>query len=76
MAKVYSCTCCGSTVTCPYFFNGGVYGYTCIKKVNPSAKKIKDKGLQFHYDNIVNSVYGTNDGVLTRITLKGEPLDS
>jgi hypothetical protein len=43
MGKVYSCTCCGSDVTVPYFYNKGVYGYTCIRKVNPNAKKTKAK---------------------------------
>lgn len=44
MAKLnqtFNCTCCGSVVTAPYFHGNGVYGWTCIKKVNPSAKKNK-----------------------------------
>ena len=40
---MFNCSCCGTDVTSPYFFNGGVYGYTCIKKVNPNAKKNKAK---------------------------------
>ena len=40
---MFNCSCCGTEVTSPYFFNGGVYGYTCIKKVNPKAKKNKGK---------------------------------
>ena len=40
---MFNCSCCGTEVTSPYFFNGGVYGYTCIKKVNPNAKKNKPK---------------------------------
>lgn len=41
MAKVYQCACCSSDVTAPYFFEGKVYGYTCIKKVAPAAKRTK-----------------------------------
>lgn len=40
---MFNCSCCGTEVTSPYFFNGGVYGYTCIKKVNPKAKRNKGK---------------------------------
>ena len=40
---MFNCSCCGTEVTSPYFFSGGVYGYTCIKKVNPNAKKNKPK---------------------------------
>lgn len=43
MAKVYSCSCCGSDVTVPYFHGKGVYGYTCIRKVNPNARRTKAK---------------------------------
>jgi len=37
------CTACGELLTKPYFYNGGAYGYTCIKKVNPNFKKSKQK---------------------------------
>lgn len=37
--KIFKCTCCNEEVTVPYFYKDGVYGYTCIKKVNPTAKK-------------------------------------
>lgn len=40
---MFNCSCCGTEVTSPYFYNGGVYGWTCIKKVNPNAKKNKPK---------------------------------
>lgn len=33
-----TCVCCGSSLTMPQFHNGKPYGYTCIKKVNPSHK--------------------------------------
>ena len=52
MAKVFSCACCGSDVTAPYFHKGMVYGYTCIKKVNPSTKKAKDSGLWVSVDSV------------------------
>ena len=41
--KMFNCSCCGSDVSSPYFFEGGVYGYTCIKKVNPKVKRNKGK---------------------------------
>lgn len=53
MSKVYSCSCCGSDVTVPYFFKGGVYGYTCIKKVDPKAKRTKDNGLWIAYQELI-----------------------
>lgn len=28
------CHCCQAELTAPQFFNGNVYGYTCIKKVS------------------------------------------
>ena len=40
---MFNCSCCGTDVSIPYFFEGGVYGYTCIKKVNPKAKRNKGK---------------------------------
>ena len=40
---MFNCTCCGTEVTAPYFYKGGVYGWTCIKKVNPNARRNKPK---------------------------------
>ena len=40
---MFNCSCCGTEVNSPYFYNGGVYGYTCIKKVNPLVVKRKGK---------------------------------
>lgn len=37
------CHLCGEIITCTYQFNGNVYGYTCITKVNPGTKKSKNK---------------------------------
>lgn len=35
------CTCCQAEITCPQFFNGNPYGYTCIKRVDPALKRKK-----------------------------------
>ena len=40
---ILKCFCCGADVTMPQFFNGEVYGYTCILKVNPTQKQVKTK---------------------------------
>lgn len=50
--KVYQCFCCGSEVTAPQFYKGKVYGWTCIKKVDPSAKRSKDNGLWVKFDSV------------------------
>lgn len=55
-AKPYTCACCQSDVTVPYFHKGAVYGYTCIKKVDPSVKKTKDAGLWVAVDSVSVSV--------------------
>ena len=36
---VLHCTCCGSEVTAPCFYNEEVYGYSCVKKVAGSGVK-------------------------------------
>lgn len=41
--KPFECALCGAGVSSPYFFNGDVYGWSCIKVVNPSQKKYKNK---------------------------------
>lgn len=38
-----TCHRCGEHLTAPYFHQGHAYGWTCIKIVNPCAKKKKDK---------------------------------
>lgn len=38
-----TCACCNADLTCPQFFNGKVYGYTCILKVNPQQKRVKNQ---------------------------------
>lgn len=39
------CACCGSDITAPQFYNGQMYGYTCITKVAPKQKKNKAADL-------------------------------
>lgn len=39
----FTCDLCGEEVTCPYFHDGKVYGYTCITKVKPGANRKKEK---------------------------------
>ena len=43
--KIIGCTCvlCGESLTAPIVFKGKTYGWTCITKINPSAKKPKKK---------------------------------
>lgn len=35
------CTCCQAELTAPQFHDGKPYGWTCIKKVDPSFKQTK-----------------------------------
>lgn len=41
--KPFECAHCGAGVSAPYFHEGNVYGWTCIKFVNPKAKRYKNK---------------------------------
>lgn len=41
--KPFECAHCGAGVSAPYFYKGDVYGWTCIKFVNPKAKRYKNK---------------------------------
>lgn len=41
--KPFECAHCGAGVSAPYFHEGDVYGWTCIKFVNPKAKRYKNK---------------------------------
>lgn len=38
---ICNCTLCGESLTKPIFYKGNPYGWTCITKVNPTAKKPK-----------------------------------
>lgn len=55
---ICKCNRCGEDLTAPYFFKGKPYGWTCIKIVNPGARKPKVK------DNWVKaeSVYTVLEG--------------
>lgn len=37
------CNRCGEEITAPYWHDGKPYGWSCIRIVNPKAKKNKDK---------------------------------
>ena len=41
MTTSIRCTCCQAELTAPQFYNGNVYGMTCIKKVDPAQKVSK-----------------------------------
>lgn len=41
MSNSIRCTCCQALLTAPQFHNGYAYGWTCIKKVDPSFKQTK-----------------------------------
>ena len=41
MSSSIRCTCCQAELTAPPFYNGNVYGMTCIKKVDPAQKVSK-----------------------------------
>lgn len=66
-----SCALCGEKLTAPIFFNGKIYGWSCIKKVNPTAKKSKthfvvaDRFITTEHENgniSIDAVYqGTNN---------------
>lgn len=43
-----NCARCGEEITSPYFFEGKAFGYTCIKIVNPLARK-KKGGVKEHW---------------------------
>ena len=68
---VFICTCCGSEVTVPYFFGNGVYGWSCIKKVNPAAKKrarnilVKADKIEWVGNNVIAHLYGKRLNVTT-----------
>lgn len=50
-----TCACCGTDITAPQFYNNKAYGYTCILKVNPDAKRSKkDNGLWLDAEITIN----------------------
>lgn len=50
------CARCGENLTAPIEYNGGLYGWTCIKIVNPLAKKPKHKQLWVLADSYTDEV--------------------
>jgi len=36
------CSLCGEELTAPQVYNGLMYGYTCVKRINPNYKKPKN----------------------------------
>lgn len=74
------CALCGEIVTAPVFFQGKIYGWSCIKKVNPTAKKVKSHYViadsftteefpatesQWAYTSIKAKYQGTNNNPVT-----------
>ena len=56
-ATKFTCELCGEELTCPQIYDGKIYGWSCIKKVNPNAKKAKDKSVwvvadDFEYERL------------------------
>lgn len=43
---MFTCSRCGELVTCPYFYQGGVYGYTCIDIVTGGKRRKHSLKLQ------------------------------
>lgn len=56
-----TCACCGADITAPQFYRGKAYGYTCIKKIDPTAKQVKDNGLWIKADSVefIDDIYVT-----------------
>ena len=46
MGFIMLCSCCGREITAPYFKDGLVYGYSCIKKQYPNTTKHKVKPMR------------------------------
>ena len=58
------CVLCGEELTAPIEYKGAFYGWSCIKRVNPSAKKTKVKSIWVKADsfeiNEIESVSNTH----------------
>lgn len=51
------CECCGSDITAPQFYNGKMYGYTCITKVAPRQKRNSAKDLiVIPFEHVENNI--------------------
>lgn len=51
----------------PYFYNGGVYGWSCIKRVNPYAKRNKLKCVEVVVDKVTIDDGRTRGNAYVRI---------
>lgn len=75
MSKIFTCSCCGADVTSPQFFQGKVYGWTCIKRANPAAKQVKTEWLKIEGGKVTiaseQSMYAIVKGV-TESIIKGQ----
>jgi hypothetical protein len=52
---ICNCTLCGEALTKPIFYKGNPYGWTCITKVNPGAKKPK-KNANYVKGNVLEII--------------------
>jgi len=43
---IVHCALCGEELTAPQFYKGKPYGWSCIKKVDPKAKKQTVQGFE------------------------------
>jgi hypothetical protein len=59
MATLIRCTCCQAELSAPQFYNGFPYGYTCIKKVDPTQKKSKIVYLAMEAFKLVSDPSGS-----------------
>lgn len=50
-ATKFTCELCSEELTCPQIYMGKIYGWSCIKKVNPNARKSKVKEVWVAADN-------------------------
>lgn len=64
-----TCACCGADITAPQFHNGKAYGWTCIKKVNPQAKQVKNSGVWVKADSleVIPDKEGSSRGTVTAL---------
>jgi hypothetical protein len=72
-----TCACCGADITAPQFHNGKAYGWTCIKKVNPQAKQVKNSGVWVKADSLVviPDCAGSSRGIV-KATINGTTFSS
>ena len=66
------CTCCKSELTAPQWHNGYPYGYKCIEKVAPKAKKSRRVFVACEFFK-VSQIPGTTLHVV-KATVKGDTI--